>query len=318
MSATASASALPRSTLRSTLVHAGLWFVVIAWGGSFVAARLLLHAEAPDAAALSPTVLAALRFSLASLVFLFPLAQAIRRRTITARDILRLAILGQITYGLYFWLQYTGVQLTSAGISSILVVGLIPVATAFLSQFLGGERLSARTFAALLLGFAGVAVIVAQQQLQFARQSGFLFGALCLIGDAFAFAVYSNLSKRWMRGISPLVMTGGTLLAGALGLVLLSLTDPAHNQWVNVTRLDARQWIAVLFLALVCSVAAYFVYNVALTQVPASRAAVYIYFEPVVAVVLGALLLGERLTGQTILGALIIAAAVAAVALGRR
>lgn len=300
------------------MVYAGLWFVVMAWGGSFVAARLLLHAEARGEVTLSPTVLAAARFSLASLFFVVPLTRAIRHRRVSVRDLAHLALLGQITYGLYFWLQYTGVQLTNASISSILVVGLIPVVTAFLSQFIGGERLSRWKFAALLLGFAGVAVIVSRQSVQVTRQPGFLFGALCLVGDAFAFAVYANLSKRWMRTISPLVLTGGTMLSGALGLVLLSLTDPAHNQWGAIGRLNTTQWAALLFLALICSVAAYFVYNVALTQIPAARAAAYIYFEPLVAVALGALLLGERLDGQTVLGGIIIAASVVAVSLGRR
>lgn len=303
---------------RPAVVHAGLWFVVLAWGGSFVAARLLLHAVAPGQATLSPTVLAALRFSMASVFFVAPLAQAIRRRHVSMGDLARLALLGQITYSLYFWLQYTGVQLTNAGISSILVVGLIPVVTAFLSQFIGGERLSLWKFGALLVGFAGVAVIVSQQRLQLAHQASFLFGALCLVGDAFAFAVYANLSKRWMRTISPLVLTGGTMLAGAIGLVALSLADPIHNQWGNIARLDTGQWLALLFLALVCSVAAYFVYNVALTRISAARAAVYIYFEPVVAVVLGALLLGERVNAQTVLGAIIIAASVIVVSVSRR
>jgi drug/metabolite transporter (DMT)-like permease len=108
------------------------------------------------------------------------------------------------------------------------------------------------------------------------------------------------------------------MLSGALGLVLLSLTDPAHNQWSAVGQLNTTQWAALLFLALICSVAAYFVYNVALTQIPAARAAVYIYFEPLVAVALGSLLLGERLDGQTVLGGIIIAASVVAVSLGRR
>jgi drug/metabolite transporter (DMT)-like permease len=116
-----------------------------------------------------------------------------------------------------------------------------------------------------------------------------------------------------MRTIPPVVMTGGTMLSGAIGLLLLSFTDPAINQWRAVTRLDTAQWVALGFLALACSVAAYLAYNYALTQVPATRAAVYVYFEPVVAVALGALLLGERLTAYTLAGALIIALSVALV-----
>jgi drug/metabolite transporter (DMT)-like permease len=44
--------------------------------------------------------------------------------------------------------------------------------------------------------------------------------------------------------------------------------------------------------------------------VPASRAAVFNYGEPVVAVALGAVLLGERLSAQAVAGALIIALSV--------
>lgn len=291
-------------------VYAGIWCAVIAWGGSFVAARVLLNAGIVGKAALSPAILATLRFSIASLFFLIPLLKAIVRRQISARNLLRMAFLGQISFSLYFWLQYTGVQQTNASISSILVVGLIPVVTAFLAQFIGGEKFSPLRLAALLLGFCGVVLIVLQKPIAVSLGSGFLFGAVCLVSNAFAFAIYSNLSKRWMQGISPLVMTGGTMMSGALGLLLLSLVDPASNRWDAVIGLSAIQWGALFFLAVVCSVVAYFVYNFALTKIEASRVAVYIYFEPVVTVLLSVTLLGERLSWQTLVGAAVIAASV--------
>jgi len=299
--------------VRHVLAYAGIWFAVIAWGASFVAARVLLHAASTKQTSLSPTVLAALRFSIASLFFVLPLGIAIVRRQISLRHLVQMAFLGQIAFSLYFWLQYTGVQKTNASISSILVVGLIPAATAFLSQYMGKERLSLATLGALLLGFFGVAMIVLQQQIQVVQTSDFLFGALCLVGNAFAFAIYSNLSKRWMQGISPLIMTGGTMVSGAIGLLLLSLVDPVNNRWGDIARLDLIQWLALFFLALGCSVIAYFVYNFALTRIDASHAAVYIYFEPVVAVLLGVTLLGESLSWQTISGTVAIGVSVAIV-----
>ncbi len=300
------------------LTYAGVWFAVLAWGLSFVAARYLLHPETAGQATLSPTVLAAARFSLASLFFVGPLARALFQRQIACRDLLRMALLGQITFSLYFWLQYTGVQLTNASISSILVVGLIPVVTALLAQLLGKERLSWTTLGALLLGFMGVTIIVFQQPSTVTLASGFLFGALCLVGNAFAFAAYSTLSKRWMQRVSPLVMTGGTMMSGAAGLVLLSLLDPHRNQWSEVAQLDGIQWMALLFLSVVCLVIAYFAYNIALTKIDASRVAVYIYFEPVVAVLFGVTLLAEPLNCQVIAGAVLIAGSVVMVNLIKR
>jgi drug/metabolite transporter (DMT)-like permease len=298
------------ATRSPLLIYVGLALVVTAWGGSFVAARALLHATTAGQVALSPTVLAALRFGLASIVFIFPLARAILRRQVSPGDLVRMAVLGQVTYSTYFWLQYTGVQLTNAGIASILVIGLMPLTTAMLARLLGVERLSWSACAALLLGFLGVVLIVFQQGLSVGHDLSFALGAVCLIGNAIAFAIYSNLSKRWMRTISPLVMTGGTMLSGALGLLVLSLLTTSAHQWSQFARLDSGQWLALLFLVLICSVAAYFVYNSALTRIPASRAAVFSYFEPVVAVALGALLLNERLSAQAILGAGIIALSV--------
>lgn len=306
------------STVPLPLVYAGLWLVVIAWGGSFVAARALLHAATPGGAALSPTVLAALRFGVASIFFVIPLARAVLRRQLSWGDLLRLAVLGQITYSTYFWLQYTGVALTNAGIASILVIGLMPLATALVARVLRVERLSWRAGVALALGFAGVVLIVLQQGLSIGHDFSFAFGCLCLIGNAVAFAVYSNLSKRWMRTISPLVMTGGTMLSGALGLLALALVTTSAGQWRQVERLDGGQWFALLFLVLVCSIGAYLVYNAALTRVPASRAAVFNYGEPVVAVALGAALLGERLSAQAVVGALIIALSVYLLQGGKR
>jgi drug/metabolite transporter (DMT)-like permease len=295
------------------LTYAGVWFAVLAWGTSFVAARFLLHPEKAGQATLSPLVLAAVRFSIASLFFAVPLARAMLHRQIASRDLLRMALLGQLTFSLYFWLQYTGVQQTNASISSILVVGLIPVVTAWLAQLPGKERLSWMTLGALLLGFIGVAFVVFQKPLTITLASGFLLGVFCLVGNAFAFAAYSTLSKRWMQRVTPLVMTGGTMISGATGLVLLSLLDPPRNQWSEVAQLDTVQWIALLFLSVVCSVIAYFAYNSALTKIAASRAAVYIYFEPVVAVLFGVTLLGEPLSWQIVVGALSIAGAVAIV-----
>src|SRR5437016_427322 len=86
---------------------------------------------------------------------------------------------------------------------------------------------------------------------------------------------------------SPVVLTGGTMLSGALGLLLLTLLNPVQNRWHDVLLLNPAQWLALLFLVLVCSVLSYFAYNLALSKLDASRVAVYIYFEPVVTVLLG-------------------------------
>jgi hypothetical protein len=102
-SAQARAEAGAHPARASWLVYLALWFAVVAWGGSFVAARILLRTTDRGQVALSPTVLAAARFSLASLVFVVPLGRALWRRELAWRDLPRLALLGQVAYSIYFW-----------------------------------------------------------------------------------------------------------------------------------------------------------------------------------------------------------------------
>lgn len=310
MSKTLERPAMGAAARAHFILYAGIWFAVFNWGASFVAARFLLHPPTPGLVSLSPLLLATVRFSLASLFFLVPLVRAIVRRQLSWRDLFLMLLLGQLAFSLYFWMQYTGIQQTSASIASILVVGLIPTFTALLEPLFSKTRLAFSLLAALLPGFAGVALIVLQQPITISLRSGFLFGALCLLCNAFCFALYSHLSKRWLRVMSPAVLTGGTMFSGALGLVLLTLLNPAQNRWQDITLLNSTQWLALLFLALACSVISFFAYNTALRKLDASRVAVYIYFEPVVTVLLGVTLLREQLTWQAALGALAIAASI--------
>jgi len=291
-------------------VYAGLWFTVFNWGAAFVAARFLLHPASTQLVALSPLLLAAVLICIASLFFAFPLGRALVKRQLTRRDLLLMVLLGQMAFSLYFWMQYTGVQQTSASLASILVIGLIPICTALLGPAFRTERLTLSLVGALLPGFAGVVLIVLQQPLTIRLQSGFVPGVLCLLANACSFSLYSHLIKRSLRVISPAVLTGGMMVSGALGLILLTLLDPGHNRWRDVVLLNGTQWAALLFLAVVCSVLSYFAYNRALRTLSAARVTVYLYFEPVVAVLLGVILLDEQFTWQMLLGTLAIAGSV--------
>jgi drug/metabolite transporter (DMT)-like permease len=146
-------------TTGQVVVYGGILFAVVAWGASFVAARFLLHPSTVGQAALSPTVLAALRFSIASLFFVIPLVRAVIRHQVTGRDLLLMGLLGQITFSLYFWLQYTGVQETNVALTRIdasrvaVYIYFEPIVTVLLGITLLGEHLSWQTIAgAILIG----------------------------------------------------------------------------------------------------------------------------------------------------------------------
>ncbi len=308
----------------TAMAYSLLGFTMVVWGGSFVAARSLLATSSVGTTVLTPTVLAALRFGLASLFFV-PVLVGRRLRAdgrskpltwMSRSDLLILVGLGQLGIAAYFWLQYTGVRLTNAGIASILVVGLIPVATAFVARARLGEALRTSHAVALLVGLTGVGIIVVQRgsTIGLSSSGGFALGALCLIADALLFAVYSTLLRHLRARFDSLTLTAGTTISGTAGLIVLAMVTGGLTA---VTRLDAWQWLAVLYLALVCSVLAYFCYIRALATIEAGRASSWVYLEPPVALLFGAVLLGEHVTLGAMGGGAIIAASVWIISRGK-
>lgn len=282
-----------------------LLFAAVAWGASFVAARAVLSAPA-GMVSLSPLLLATVRFTLACGFFVPLLALRLARgERVRRSDLLRLAVLGQLAISVYFFLQYTGVQLTNAGVASVLVVGGIPLATTAVAAVVLGERLGRRHTAALLAGALGVAVVAGQRGLSVSASGGFIVGALCLALDAVCFAVYSTLTRQLRARYSSTLLTSVITLFGTAGLLAVAIF---REDWRNLVALSSGQWGAIVYLALGCSVLAYLAYNHALASVPAGRAATWIYLETPVAVALGIVLLGETLTAATAVGATIILA----------
>ena len=101
------------------------------------------------------------------------------------------------------------------------------------------------------MGAVGVFVVVSQQSLEVSLETGFLFGALCLIANALCFAVYSTLVRGISQRYPPLTVTATMMIAGTLGLVLVSAVT---EDWSTVRALSGSQWIAIVYLAIACSV----------------------------------------------------------------
>jgi drug/metabolite transporter (DMT)-like permease len=290
---------------------------VTLFGGSFVAARSLLAPADPADQRLTPLVLAAVRFGLAGLVFVPLLIGRWARRArlgisgarLSRGEVLRIAFLGQIGISFFFWIQYIGVQLTNAGISAILTVGMTPLMTAAFATWWIGEPFRRSYLLAFALGFAGTVIVAAQggAGLTFGFSRDFAIGTLCLIINALCFAIYSTLIRDLRARIDPLTMTAGVNITGALGLILFATL---LDDWRAIGGLAANQWLAVAYLAIGCSVIAFFGLIYALSKLEAGRVSVWNYLEPPIALLFGALLLGETIGVASILGGVMIGAAV--------
>jgi drug/metabolite transporter (DMT)-like permease len=81
----------------------------------------------------------------------------------------------------------------------------------------------------------------------------------------------------------------------------------------NLGAISGSVWLAVAFIIIFPTVVAYYLNAWALTRVPPSLVAVYIYLQPLIAFGFAPLLLGEKWSGRTIVAAMLIFGGVALV-----
>lgn len=268
--------------------------VAIIWGLSFVAASMVLTT-------LSPVILATIRFIIASAIYAPVIIWEYRKgNKPTMADLKELSAFGFLSISIYFWLQYTGVQYAGAGVSAVLVTGLIPVLTGIAGTVLLREKFNVKKGIGIALGLIGVALIAFPKLLVVGTIDWLFFvGVACLLGNAVCWSMYSTLSRRLMKRIGkPLMVTAYTTLWGMLFLLPLSLTA----DWGALAKVTSSQWGSILYLAVICSSAGYFLWNYALSKLEAVKASVWLYLEPVAAFIGSFALFGVIPTPLTMLG----------------
>jgi drug/metabolite transporter (DMT)-like permease len=95
-----------------------------------------------------------------------------------------------------------------------------------------------------------------------------------------------------------IVMAWGWLFTS----ILLVLT----HSWRPLTHISWQGWSSLVFLGVFCSGLAYLFWYDGLQAVPVVQVGAFLYFEPLVTVVVVALLLQEKITWVSILGGVFI------------
>jgi drug/metabolite transporter (DMT)-like permease len=246
--------------------------------------------------------MALLRCTLGALV-LWPLAGG---RTV-AGDGARVAAMGLVGFAAAYALTNWGLVRSTATNAALLIV-VEPIAMLLLAPIVLGERLRAREAAGAALALAGaLAVVVNGIPGLTSRVVPYWTGDLLLILSGVAFAAYSLIGRPVLGRQAPLPVTMRSLAWGAAALLPLT-----GAEWLEGRRpvWTGAAVLGVLYLGVVLTGLAYVVWNWALQEVGAGRAAVSLNLQPVVGAALGVLLLGEPLTPFTVAGGLAIVAGV--------
>ena len=273
--------------------HVAAFAMILVWGISFLNTRVLLDAG------LTPTEIFVARFSIAYLSLL-----AICRfkvRYCGWRDELLFVVCGVAGGSAYFIAENTALELTLISDVAVLVC-TAPLTTALMGAiFYRDERITFMTFVGMVIAFVGSVML--------ALKDGFVWGD-SILGDllailaAFVWAFYSMALKRLNRTYTTLFITRKLFFYGLLSALPLLAMEDSRPGWQLLKQPEV--WGNLLYLGLICSLAAYFIWGITVKRIGAVRASNYFYLSPIISMVAAAIWFGERTNAVAYIGCALI------------
>lgn len=257
--------------------------VVVIWGLNFVVMKVALNT-------LSPMMLGALRFALASL----PLLWIVPRPRVPWRYVVAYGLLqGLGQFGLLFTALRFGMP---AGLGSMVLQTQV-FFTVLLAVPVLGERARMHQWLGLLVAGCGLALIASGHG-QGPRDMT-LLGFLLTVAAALSWAG-ANLLTRLMGRVSvrydPLHFIVWSSAVPVLPFLLLAVwIDGADASWISVTAMGGREMAAVAYLSLLATLVGYSLWTRLFQRHAAGRVAPFSMLVPVIGLWAAAFFLDERL-----------------------
>ncbi len=263
------------------------------WGGMYVVSKVVLEVVPPFALLTTRLVLGIM--ALGAVIALRPPA------AMTRQQAWRVFLVGVVGYGISLGFQFVGTKLSTASIGS-LVTSATPAFILLFAPPLLGEKATARGISALLVSTLGVVAVIDPRN---AELSPTLFwGNLSLLAAALTWALYSVLVRRVTRE-TDVVTSTAIMLAGGLPTSILFGTWELNTQGMGEITIGVIG--GILFLGIVSTAMAMFLWNYAFAELPAAVASLTFFAQPVVGTILGALFLDEKITPLFVFGGALIA-----------
>jgi drug/metabolite transporter (DMT)-like permease len=252
------------------------------------------------------------RFTLASTIFGVVLLLMRGSNRIEKRDIPTFFIFGFVGITSYFYIQFTGLQYTTT-INSALIIATTPIMVGLMGQVLKIEKINRVMAFGIIIAFSGVALVISHGEFSGILQSKTWIGDLALLFNAIVWAGITLYGKKILQKYRPMVAMAYMHIFGTLMLLpfaFLPITDSPLFLSGRVFTLSWQTFAAILYLAALCSVYAYYMWYMGIDRIGAVRTSVFAYFNPLFAAMAGVALLGEQIYLTTLIGGCMIIAGV--------
>lgn len=266
------------------------------WGSMYVVSDVVL-------VVIPPFTLLTMRVAL-GLVVLLLFAMVSRNGSLPPRQtILPILSVGVIGFGLSLGAQFIGTDKSTA-VNGALVTSASPAFIVLFAVLLLREKLTMLRLFAILLATIGVLVILDPAQADFSSDT--FIGDIFLALAAVSWGLYSVLVRR-VSTDSPINTLVVTIIAFVGGLIVTVPASFLELSQRPMGVIDEGIILGVLYLGVVSTAVAMWLWNRAFALVPATVASLFFFAQPLSGAMLAGLFLGQAMTtGLWIGGALIV------------
>jgi drug/metabolite transporter (DMT)-like permease len=262
------------------------------WGGMYVVSKVVLEVIPPFSLLATRLILGAATLGVVI---------ALRRRSrLTSQQMRDSFLVGVVGYGVSLGFQFVGTKLSTAS-NGALVTSATPAFVLLFAPRLLGEKATWRGVLALAISTLGVIAVIDPRTADLS--SSLFLGNLSLLAAALTWALYSVLVRKVAQS-ADLVASSAVMLAG--GLPTSILLGAFEMSRLEVGEITVGIWGGILFLGIISTALAMFLWNYAFATLPAAAASLTFFAQPVVGALLGWLFLGEHITPVFLLGGLLI------------
>ena len=220
----------------------------------------------------------------------------------------RLIVMSIINIVIPFSLITWGEQSIDSGIASVLN-GTVPLFTiVFAAVVLADEAITVNRIAGLIVGFVGVFILTGDS-IAGGLGGAQALGELALLASAVVYGIGNVYSKRFVRGLNPLVMA---FFQVSIAFVIVSVLALFTERPLDV-RPSTDAILSIVWLGLLGSGFAYMIFFRLLRDWGSTRASLVAYLLPVVGLLLGAIVLNEPLDLTIVVGTALVIGGIALV-----
>ena len=259
--------------MKRLLAHLALAIVALTYGGNYLVAKGLM----PDL--VGPSGFIVLRVSGALL--LFGILYLLRPEKVDRKDLPRMLFCGLTGVGINMLLFFNGLSETSP-VNASLIMTVNPILVLLASSVALGMPIVRRRLYGVILGGIGAAAILLWSSAG-TKVHATWQGDLMILLNATSYAFYLVAVKPMMAKYRPLTVITWVFLFGWLFSTPIGWNQAMAIDW---SVFGPREWAGIAYVVGATTFLVYLLNIFALQQLPPTVVSVYIYLQPLLAVLL--------------------------------